>query len=78
VRPVCSMKMLVSKATTAGLVTGFPVTVSPVGFLLFYEIHIFVCPQYEPLKGAYTMTFNSRAYRQVHSAMQTTEVDTLF
>jgi hypothetical protein len=32
VRFLCVMTMLVSKPTAAGLITGFPVTVSPVGF----------------------------------------------
>jgi hypothetical protein len=31
-------------------------------------MHIFVCPQYEPLKGAYPRVLNSRAYRLFHSA----------
>jgi hypothetical protein len=44
------------------------------------DMHILVCPQYEPLKGAYPRFFNSRAYRQFHSAdaNKSSEVDTLF
>jgi hypothetical protein len=44
------------------------------------EMHIFVCPQYEPLKGSYPRVFNSRAYRQFYSAHENklSEVDELF
>jgi hypothetical protein len=44
------------------------------------EMHTFVCPQYEPLKGTYPRVFNSRAYQQFYSAHanKLSEVDTLF
>jgi hypothetical protein len=42
------------------------------------EMHYFVCPQYDPLEGAYPQVFNSRAYHQYHSAdaNKHSEVDT--
>jgi hypothetical protein len=44
------------------------------------EMHIFVCPQYEPLKETYPRVFNSRAYRQFSIAheQKLSEVDALF
>ncbi len=44
------------------------------------EMHIFVCPQYEPLKGSYPRVFNSRAYRRFYSAHENklSEVDAHF
>jgi hypothetical protein len=44
------------------------------------KMHLFVCPQYEPLKGTYPRVLNSRAYRQFNSAHDNklSEVDTLF
>ena len=44
------------------------------------EMHIFVCPLYEPLKGSYPRVFSSRAYRQFYSAHESklSEVDELF
>jgi hypothetical protein len=45
-----------------------------------HEMHIFLCPQYEPLKGSYPRVDNSRAYRQFYSAHEKklSEVDALF
>jgi hypothetical protein len=47
---------------------------------LGYEMHLFVCPQYDPRKGAYPRVLNSRAYRQFRSAEANhdSEVDMLF
>ena len=44
------------------------------------EMHIFVCPLYEPLKGSYPRVLSSRAYRQFYSAHESklSEVDELF
>jgi hypothetical protein len=44
------------------------------------EMHIFVCPQYELLKGTYPRVFYSGAYQQFYSAHENklSEVDTLF
>jgi hypothetical protein len=43
-------------------------------------MHIFLCPQSEPLKGLYPRVFNSRAYRRFYSAHENklSEVDALF
>jgi hypothetical protein len=44
------------------------------------EMHLFICPQYKPQKGAYPRVLNSRAYRQFCSAEANhdPEVNTLF
>ena len=44
------------------------------------ELHIFVCPLYEPLKGSYPRVFSSRAYWQCYIAHESklSEVDDLF
>jgi hypothetical protein len=44
------------------------------------EMHIFVCPHYEPQKGTYPRVYYSRAYQQFYSAHanKLSEVDTLF
>jgi hypothetical protein len=44
------------------------------------EMHICVCPQYEPLKGSYPRVFNSWAYRRFYSAHENklSEVDAFF
>ena len=44
------------------------------------EMHIFVCPLYEPLKRSYRRVFSARAYRQFYIAHESklSEVDDLF
>jgi hypothetical protein len=62
--------MLVSKATTNGLVTGFPVTVSPVGFLRFYLsgitvtfIYSFIHTTLPAMYGSPSVQLLERAYQ---------------